>query len=236
MNTFLTRHVKVGTYREIFQSSGLEPRQLSRYPVGHCVTLVFTVYFMISGASVKMFLIYTPVEFCIVNLTTFNCEACATLCLSSSRDYGAYFIGLYASIFLPLLAVFLSSYCMIAKRVWGARRHAGRPGLAPSTTTSTTEVATSAESNGPKAPKTAHTKKKLRTFRVVLLIMATFVVCRLPQWTFNVVTLQTPIGGQSGYLIRYCLSILTVLNTAINPLLYSFLDSILNFQCAMFRC
>lgn len=181
-----------------------------------------------------MYFLYTPNEYCVVNISTINdtfeCVACCTICLAASAKYPDYFTALYATIFVPLLLVFLLSYAMIAFRVWErAKRHALRSTHTSSTVTTTTETGfPTTPRNSP--PETVHIKKKLRTFRVVLIITATFVICRLPQWTYTLITLQTSVDSNAGFVAKYCLSALTVFNTAINPLLYTFLDSLFVFH------
>jgi len=187
-----------------------------------------------------MYFVYAPYTICIIDSSSYQCESCSSVCLSdlsAAETFPTYYTCLFVVIFLPLLLIFLITYGMIAWKVWGARIQSYRNGdTSPQTTISTTETTVSASPTSLNPPTTAHTKKKIRTFKVVLIIMLTFFVCRLPQWTFNLVSLYVPVGGWGMYILRYSLSALTVFNTAINPLLYSFLNSVLDVNWRFFKC
>lgn len=76
----------------------------------------------------------------------------------------------------------------------------------------------------------SHVEKKIRTFKIILVTMFVFFLCRMPHWIFNVlrfamVSADKPIH----WIMSYALSFLLLVNTAMNPYLYTFLSQTINY-------
>ncbi|KAJ8978889.1 hypothetical protein NQ317_008504 [Molorchus minor] len=75
-----------------------------------------------------------------------------------------------------------------------------------------------------KKPKNVQMEKKLRTFKVVIALMLAFTLCRLPYWLYFVIKLVKTIQGDTMWNIHFALTSLNILNCALNPFLYTFLN------------
>jgi hypothetical protein len=84
--------------------------------------------------------------------------------------------------------------------------------------------------------RTVHTKRKVRTFKVIMVLIAICFIGRVPSWSFNVAQSDPDIRlyDMKWWLLQYWLTILSLLSTALNPFLYCFLNETLEFTQAVF--
>jgi hypothetical protein len=66
-------------------------------------------------------------------------------------------------------------------------------------------------------------RRQLRMFRVIVVLMSVFIMCRLPNWIFLLYKLNHEAKGKLNWLLLYIFGIMGLLNCALNPLLYVFL-------------
>lgn len=71
--------------------------------------------------------------------------------------------------------------------------------------------------------------RQLRMFKVILVIMTTFFVCRLPTWIFLLIKLNRDLSSGSSWVLHFSLGMLSLANCAINPFLYTFLTETIRF-------
>lgn len=71
--------------------------------------------------------------------------------------------------------------------------------------------------------------RQLRMFKVIIVIMTTFFVCRLPTWIFLLIKLNNELNASGSYLVHFCFGILSLANCAVNPFLYTFLTETIRF-------
>lgn len=85
--------------------------------------------------------------------------------------------------------------------------------------------------------RTTHTKRKVRTFRVILVLIATCFVGRVPSWTYTVAQSDPDVRLDEihWWLLQYWFTILSLFSTALNPFLYCFLNETLDFIQGVFR-
>lgn len=67
-------------------------------------------------------------------------------------------------------------------------------------------------------------RRQMRMFKVILVLMSVFIVCRLPNWIFLLYKLSNNVSGRLNWLLLYSFGVLGLLNCMLNPLLYSFLS------------
>lgn len=65
--------------------------------------------------------------------------------------------------------------------------------------------------------------RQMRMFKVILVLMSVFIICRLPNWIFLLYKLSHKVSGRLNWLLVYCFAIMGLLNCMLNPLLYTFL-------------
>jgi hypothetical protein len=79
--------------------------------------------------------------------------------------------------------------------------------------------------------RSAQTKRKVRTFKVILVLIAACFIGRVPSWTYNV-TQSAPnirLDDMKWWLLQYWFTVLSLFSTALNPFLYCFLNEALDF-------
>lgn len=69
----------------------------------------------------------------------------------------------------------------------------------------------------------------MRMFKVILVLMAVFLLFRLPNWIFILYKLSFSVTGRIGWIINYSFSIIGILNSMVNPFLYTFLSETIRF-------
>jgi hypothetical protein len=74
--------------------------------------------------------------------------------------------------------------------------------------------------------RSAQTKRKVRTFKVILVLIATCFIGRVPSWSYNVAQSDPNIRleDMKWWLLQYWFTILSLFSTALNPFLYCFLN------------
>lgn len=83
--------------------------------------------------------------------------------------------------------------------------------------------------SGP-CPRTRREIRQLRMFVAILILMLTFLVCRLPTWIFLLYKLYNPAKTNSLWMLQYIFGLLSVTNCVLNPLLYTFLTETMQFS------
>lgn len=134
-------------------------------------------------------------------------------------------------VFFPMLVIFTTFYLNIAVLIWKHRKPVAsndkNVGVGEDTSTLSTKRSFSTESHSiyAKIPKRKNiqVERKIRTFRTVLLLMISFIVCRLPYWTFYLIQLVTAQRTIFGWNLHFCFIALNLLNCTLDPLLYTFL-------------
>lgn len=84
------------------------------------------------------------------------------------------------------------------------------------------------------APRTRRDIRQLRMFIAILVLMLTFLICRLPTWIFLLYKLYNPAKTNSLWMLHYCLGLLSITNCVLNPLLYTFLTESIQFSFGFF--
>lgn len=140
--------------------------------------------------------------------------------------------------FLPLMCIFLYLYFKIAQLIWRKRRPPSEKysnnnsinTIETSTGETKISIQTTKKSKIISKSGKTHVERKIRTFKIILVIMFVFFLSRMPHWIFNVIRFSMVSADKSQHWITsYTLSFFVVLNTAINPFLYSFLTQTMNY-------
>lgn len=67
-------------------------------------------------------------------------------------------------------------------------------------------------------------QRQMRMFKVILVLMSTFILCRLPNWIFLLYKLNNHVSGRLNWILLYSFALTGILNCMLNPLLYTFLS------------
>ena len=88
------------------------------------------------------------------------------------------------------------------------------------------------------APNVQRQKRQARLFRVIILLMLVFFICRLPTWIFTIYKLNYT-DDDSLYWMEVSFNILVLINCALNPYLYTFMSEtiqLMAFLGAILTC
>lgn len=81
-----------------------------------------------------------------------------------------------------------------------------------------------------KKQKTSREIRQMRMFKVIIAIMITFFICRLPTWIFLLYKLFNVANTNFHWMLQYCLGLLSITNCVLNPLLYTFLTETIQYS------
>ena len=70
----------------------------------------------------------------------------------------------------------------------------------------------------------ARKQRQLRMFKVIVVLMAVYLVCRIPSWIFLLYKLNNYDSSNLAWVLQSIFGILSMLNTALNPFMYMFLQ------------
>lgn len=71
-------------------------------------------------------------------------------------------------------------------------------------------------------------------FRVIVVIMCTFLVCRLPTWVYLLYKLDNVANTNAHWVLQYVFGIISIFNGVLNPLLYTFLTETIQMSFVLF--
>ncbi|KAJ9579507.1 hypothetical protein L9F63_004826, partial [Diploptera punctata] len=82
-----------------------------------------------------------------------------------------------------------------------------------------------------KADNSAQTKRKIRTFKIILILIFTCFLGRMPSWIYNVTQSfpQIRLRSTDWWILQFWFNLLSLSSTALNPFLYCFLNETLEF-------
>lgn len=177
------------------------------------------------------------------------------MCLAVDKSrLTVYYVTMAVLIFLPIVIIFFWFYYKIAALVWKHRKplslrfNKSQSQTEPedSSTTKSTDLSANTGKNLKvmvKKVKNVQVERKIRTFKIVLVLMITFISCRLPYWVFYMIKLLSALKGDAIWNVHFSLIILNMTNCVLNPLLYTFLNQTIHglklindFMCKICCC
>lgn len=174
-----------------------------------------------------------------INGTSYWTEKLA-FCVSLSRDeLEAYHICVAVIVFFPLTLTFFWLYYHIAALVWRHRKPLStlfhkKEKENTSMETSTSQLKSTESSTDEQLKrinrrnKNIHVERKIRTFKIIVALMLVFLTCRLPYHIFTIMKLAyNTYNEHKHWIITYVFTGLVLLNCALNPFLYTFLNATL---------
>lgn len=154
---------------------------------------------------------------------------------STSRPGIAYYyVIIDVLIFGPLVTMFFWFYYKIAILIWRHRKPVSlRNDTKIEEFENTSYTKGSSETSGGSTVKSQAIKKKrnvqmerkIRTFKIVIVLIVAFILCRMPYWVFWLLKLLTSIrSGDAVWRTIFIMTSLNLLNCALNPFLYTYLN------------
>lgn len=155
------------------------------------------------------------------------------ICLQDQNSY--IFSIIFSFIFVPLVLTFLWMNSVVAREIWYRRniqckleaKQSGTLSNIPSTSSipSAEQMNKSTETiNKATATCLERKRRQERLFRVILILMAVFFVCRLPTWMFLIYQLNIENGNNLHWILFFTFGNMALLNCALNPYLYTFMS------------
>ncbi|CRL05729.1 CLUMA_CG018758, isoform A [Clunio marinus] len=151
------------------------------------------------------------------------------LCGSDKAENGYFFAIIFSFIFAPLLITFLWLNSVLAKEVW-KRRIDVASSISEAENTSTSQATPGLRAQDAyvspeiSARRAERRQRQVRMFKVILVLMAVFFVCRLPNWIYTLYKLGNIVQDNFFWVVNYALGIVVMANCMLNPFLYTFLS------------
>lgn len=170
-----------------------------------------------------------------------------SICSTSNKlSHLVFYSIIFCFIFVPLMVMFLWFYYKIAKLIWKRRKPLKIFEKNLKNNSVTNETSTDSTISIGKLPNPViiqvnngiktemkyskiHMKKKIKTFKIILLIMAVFFICRMPHYIFNLIKYSLVLNDNKHWVIANVFTFFLILNTTLNPFLYSFLNESIFF-------
>ena len=154
---------------------------------------------------------------------------------SAFQDQNAYFFSIiFSFIFVPLVLTFIWMNTVVAREIWNRRHHHNKvatsiptnsmPSMPSSIPSSNVNSQSSTTLNEMPTGCSERKQRQERLFRVILLLMSIFFICRLPTWMYLIYQLNSTSNDQYYWYLYFAFGNLALLNCALNPYLYSFMS------------
>ncbi|KAF7280478.1 hypothetical protein GWI33_005820 [Rhynchophorus ferrugineus] len=206
-----------------------------------CLVSTLTLWTICTGISYPMATFYFHVPLRIPSGNVYLCTG-STVTRSGIK---VYYIIINILFFFPVISMFFWFYFKIAVMVWRHRKPL-------STRLSTRPIETDNNSfsdnssryvkNGCKK-RNVQVERKLRTFKVVIVLILAFIGCRMPHWLFWMYKILYRSRGNIIWTLTFAFTGLNLLNCALNPFLYTYLNQTLqawkkisDFVCKICCC
>ncbi|XP_066259637.1 QRFP-like peptide receptor [Euwallacea similis] len=157
-------------------------------------------------------------------------------CMGTNNTRGAikvYYVSVALLFFLPLITMFVWFYYKIAILLWKLRKPVSSKSTTrieePDNTSSSKSFSHCSNSsmlkNALRRKKNPQMQKKIRTFRIVIVLILAFNLFRMPYWVLWLVKLLTNVRGTNAvWRTTLIFTILNLANCAMNPFLYTYLN------------
>lgn len=119
---------------------------------------------------------------------------------------------------MPLLITFLWLNSVLAKEVWKRRIDVS---ISEVDNSSTVQDYVTPETIARRAERK---DRQVRMFKVILVLMTVFFICRLPNWIYVLYKLSNVTQENIHWVINYSFGLMVMLNCMLNPFLYTFLS------------
>lgn len=193
--------------------------------------------FLLNYLSPIDIMLMDPLTNMAISTEIFHLYICTTI---DKNLHQIFYITMFCLIFVPLMVLFLWLYYKIAQLIWRRRKPLTCKTSTKNNNTSVTiETSTDSKTSvsivklSPIAARSRikitkktnlHMERKIRTFKIILIIMAVFFVCRMPHYLLNLIRYSSVVSLKKDWVIANAFSLLLILNTTLNPFLYSFLN------------
>lgn len=183
---------------------------------------------------------YRTLNVIFMNGTTLLSVETLAICVALKKnELMIYYICITLAIFFPLVLLFFWLYYHIAELVWKHRKPLTTLFHKKDNNTTETSISQlkSTESTSTNSMhlqritrrnKNMHVERKIRTFKIIIVLMLVFLLCRFPYHIFSIMKLMGTYNEHKHWIVTYVLNGLVLLNCALNPFLYTFLNPTLN--------
>lgn len=148
-----------------------------------------------------------------------------------SQEDVAHFLGiLFSFVIFPFVIIFLWLNAFLAIKIW-SRRHG---------VTKSDHIFTVSQINSTQGIETRSRQqnRERRIFKVILALMAVFVICRMPNWIF-IITRFNKVSTDNIYaVLHFSFGLMEMVNCMLNPFIYTFLSETIRlttFMADIFR-
>jgi 7 transmembrane receptor (rhodopsin family) len=140
------------------------------------------------------------------------------------NENGYFFAIIFSFIFAPLLITFFWLNSVLAKEVWKRRANVSITASENENTSTVSTGNTGYVTPEVTARRVERKQRQIRMFKVILVLMAVFFICRLPHWIYILYKLHSNLQENIHWVINYALGLMVMANCMFNPFLYTFLS------------
>lgn len=106
---------------------------------------------------------------------------------------------------------------IVARQIWNRRQKVVIVHLPQTSPSNQSKVTIDAKSLERK-------QRQVRLFKIILLLMIIFFICRFPSWVYTIYKLNNTSDTNIEWILSYAFGILAMINCALNPYLYTFMS------------
>ncbi|XP_072395710.1 uncharacterized protein [Diabrotica undecimpunctata] len=203
-----------------------------------CVMFIICLLLLCAGGSYPVYAAFNYEALWVLKIPYTAEEAdyeLSHMCYGTKAKLKTYLVTVDIIIFAPLFLAFTWFYIQIASLIWKHRKPVGakfnnfdnKSEDSTSNSTKSTNVTTIENVKPvvkPKKQKNVQVQRKIRTFRIVIVLMLSFIGCRFPYWFYYTVRVVSIRNDNMSWNLHFALVALNLLNCVLNPLLYTFLN------------
>ncbi|CAD7088519.1 unnamed protein product [Hermetia illucens] len=164
-----------------------------------------------------------------------------------------YYMTLFCILFFPMVVAFIWFNSFLALDIWKRRkgitssadssaaeiqktsRDNNKEGTTDAQAQSTTNVSNTETNTGYKQTRANRERRQLRMFCVVILLIITYMILKLPEWIFLIATFYSRSRSQNPWLMQFAFGIVSMGSSVTNPLLYAFVTQTIEYLQDLYR-
>ncbi|XP_030756668.1 somatostatin receptor type 5-like isoform X2 [Sitophilus oryzae] len=206
----------------------------------YCLLGALALWLVCAGMSYPMSTFYFYIPLVVNNENVFLCSGTS----NTKSEILSYYSSINVLFFFPVISMFFWFYYKIALLIWRHRKPVTNERCQEVTDISTTSV----RSPVPRIKsimkkRNLQMERKMRTFKIVVVLIFAFIGCRMPHWLFMLYNLLKEVPASIAWNLRFSFIALNLFNCVLNPFLYTYLGQTIyifrkinDFMCKICCC
>ncbi|XP_037914391.1 free fatty acid receptor 4-like isoform X2 [Hermetia illucens] len=223
-----------------------------------CFLLAFAVWGVSIAIAVPSYTAYEHYQVNIIRTDKKNSSdpilvTTGFMCGAPKAVNARYYMTLFCILFFPMVVAFIWFNSFLALDIWKRRkgitssadssaaeiqktsRDNNKEGTTDAQAQSTTNVSNTETNTGYKQTRANRERRQLRMFCVVILLIITYMILKLPEWIFLIATFYSRSRSQNPWLMQFAFGIVSMGSSVTNPLLYAFVTQTIEYLQDLYR-